>query len=69
MRPEHKAANQMLQCFVDGDRDGWKKIRDSLPADIKLTVLAREQEQRLMFREFRYYGWCNVRPVNNKSEG
>jgi hypothetical protein len=64
MRPEHEAANQMLQCFVDGDREGWRKIRDSLPADIKPFVRAREQEQRLMFKEHRYYGWCNVRPGN-----
>ncbi len=60
-----RKANEMLQCYVDGDRQGWKKIRDSLPADIKQSVLDKEQQQRLMFREFRFYAWCTVRPQEN----
>ncbi len=63
VRIEHSYANQMLQCVVDKDRIGWKRIKDSLPKDIKQRVLSKEQQQRLMFKEFRYFGWCTVRPA------
>ena len=68
MRPEHEAANRLLQCYVEGDREGWKAERDSLPEAIKAPALALEKQQRLMFEfeDYRYLGWCSVRPKDDK---
>lgn len=64
----YERANAMLQCAVNKDRQGWKMIRDSLPEDIKPHVMRREQEQRLMFKEYRYFGWCTVRPDKENAQ-
>lgn len=68
MSVEHEAANRLIQCYVDGDREGWKAIRDGLSPDIRETALSLEKRQRLMFEfdDYRYLGWCTVRPGNGK---
>lgn len=64
----HEAANRLLQCYVDGDRAGWKSVRDGVPCETRETVLALEKRQRLMFEfdDYRYLGWCTVRPGDGK---
>ena len=64
----HKAANELLQFYVDGERKAWAKLRDSLPREIKPFVMDLEQRQRLMFEfdDYRYLPWCTVRPKNGK---
>ena len=68
MRPEHLAANQMLQCYVDEDKEGMISIYNSLENGLKEVVAPLVKRQRLMFNhdDYRYLCWCTVRPNNGK---
>lgn len=68
MSEAHDAANRLLQCYIDGDRDGWKAIRDGLSDEVRPFALGLEKQQRLMFEhnDFRYLGWCTVRPSDDE---
>ncbi len=60
MRPEHLAANAVLAEYPDVK--AMKRVFDQYDRGIRSVVAPLVKRQRLMFREFRYFGWCDVRP-------
>ena len=67
MRPEHIAANDLLESYLAGDRAGWARKRKALPASIRVIALDLEKRQRLNIenKDYRYLPWCSMRPIND----
>ncbi|WP_299195720.1 hypothetical protein [uncultured Amphritea sp.] len=66
MRPEHEAANAALSHWPD--KAAMRKALQAYDRAVKLIAGDLVKRQMLMFEfeDYRYFGWCTVRPGNDK---
>lgn len=69
MKSVYDIANELVQCYVD--RAGAEKaesIISSVPWDVgaRAREKARIQCLMILFKDYRYFGWCRVRPDYDK---
>lgn len=62
MRPEHKAANQLLDIAATGDREAYQariaEIRKELPEQVaQRAVELAAWQYRVYSRYYRLFGW------------